>query len=98
VAVLRACGAGASAVRRLLLGATLALVVPAAVVGIVLERFVFGPALSHLAANYAALALDATTAEVLATLAGLALASAVAVLWVARQAGRESVVSGLASR
>jgi ABC-type antimicrobial peptide transport system permease subunit len=98
VAVLRASGAGASAVRRLLLGATLALVVPAAVVGIVLERFVFGPALSHLAASYAALALDATSAEVLATLAGLALASAVAVVWVARQAARESVVAGLASR
>jgi ABC-type lipoprotein release transport system permease subunit len=98
IAVLRACGAGAGAVRRLLLGATLALVVPAAVVGIVLERVVFGPALSHLAASYAALALDATSAEVLATLAGLALASAVAVVWVARQAARESVVSGLASR
>jgi ABC-type antimicrobial peptide transport system permease subunit len=98
VAVLRACGAGAGAVRRLLLGATLALVVPAAAVGIVLERFVFGPALSHLAASYAALALDATSAEVLATLAGLALASAVAVVWVARQAARESVVAGLASR
>ena len=98
VAVLRACGAGAGAVRRLLLGAALALVVPAALVGVVLERFVFGPALAHLAVNYATLALDATTAEVLATLAGLALAGAVAVIWVARLACRESVVSGLASR
>jgi hypothetical protein len=98
VAVLRACGAGPAAVRRLLLGSTLALIVPSAVVGIVLERFVFGPALSHLAVNYAALALQATPAEVLATLAGLAVAGAVAVVWVARQAGRESVVSGLASR
>ena len=34
VAVLRACGAGAGAVRRLLLGSVLALVVPAAVVGV----------------------------------------------------------------
>jgi hypothetical protein len=98
VAVLRACGAGAGAVRELLLGATLALVVPAAVVGVVLERFVFGPALSHLAVNYATLALDPTSAEILATLAGLAVASAVAVLWVARTASRESVVSGLAAR
>jgi ABC-type lipoprotein release transport system permease subunit len=98
VAVLRACGAGPDAVRQLLLGATLALVVPAAVVGIGLERLVFGPALSHLAVSYATLALAATSAEVLATLAGLGLASAIAVLWVARQASRESVVSGLASR
>jgi len=98
VAVLRACGAGPGAVRRLLLGAALALVVPAAVVGVLLERFVFGPALSHLAENYATLALDATTSEVLATLAGLAVAGAVAVVWVSRQASRESVVSGLASR
>jgi predicted lysophospholipase L1 biosynthesis ABC-type transport system permease subunit len=98
VAVLRACGAGPSAVRRLLFGAALALVLPAAVVGVLLERFVFGPALTNLAVNYAALALDATATEVLATLAGLALAAAVAVVWVARQASRESVVSGLASR
>lgn len=98
VAVLRACGAGAGAVRRLLFGATLAIIVPAGVVGVLLERFVFGPALSHLAVNYATLALVATSAEVVATLAGLALAGIIAVVWVARQAARESVVSGLAAR
>jgi ABC-type antimicrobial peptide transport system permease subunit len=98
VAVLRASGAGPSAVRRLLLGATLAIIVPAGVVGVLLERYVFGPALSHLAVNYASLALVATSGEVLATLAGLAVAGVVAVVWVARQAGRESVVSGLAAR
>jgi ABC-type antimicrobial peptide transport system permease subunit len=98
VAVLRACGAGPGAVRRLLLGATLALIVPAAIVGVALEKYVFGPALSRLAENYATLPLDATTAEVLATLAGLGLAGAVATFWVARQASRESVVTGLASR
>jgi len=98
VAVLRACGAGPGAVRRLLAGAAIALVLPAAVVGVLLERFLFGPVLARLAVNYAALALDASTVEVLATLAGLALAGAVAVVWVARQASRESVVSGLASR
>ena len=98
VAVLRACGAGSGAVRRLLFGAALALVVPAAAVGVLLEHFVFGPALANLAASYATLPLEATSAEVLATLAGLALAGTVAVVWVARQAARESVVSGLASR
>ncbi len=97
VAVLRACGAGAGAVRRLLLGATLALVVPAAVIGVLLERFVFGPALSRLAENYAMLPLDATLLEVLATLAGLGVAAGVAITWVARQSVRESVVAGLAA-
>ncbi len=97
VAVLRACGAGSLAVRQLLLGAALALIVPAAVVGVLLERLVLGPALARLAASYATLALDPTGGEVLATLAGLALAAAVAVLWVARQASRASVISGLAA-
>ncbi len=97
VAVVRACGAGPGAVRRLLVGAALALVVPAAIVGVLLERFVLGPALSHLAENYATLSLTAGPAEVFVTLAGLAIAAGVAVAWVSRQASRESVVEGLAS-
>jgi ABC-type antimicrobial peptide transport system permease subunit len=97
VAVLRAVGGGSCAVRRLLLGAALALVVPAAVVGVVLERFVFGPALSRLAVNYASLPLTATGPEVLVTVLGLLAAAALAVVWVARQAGRESVVAGLSA-
>ncbi|HWE13431.1 MAG TPA: hypothetical protein VG365_07970, partial [Solirubrobacteraceae bacterium] len=75
----------------------LALVVPAAVVGVVLERFVFGPALSRLAVNYASLPLTATGPEVLVTVLGLLAAAALAVVWVARQAGRESVVAGLSA-
>ena len=98
VAVLRACGAGQAAVRRLLLGAVLCILIPAAVVGIVLERLVFGPALANLAASYATLPLEATGVEVLATLAGLALTAGFAVFWVARQAARESVVAGLGSQ
>jgi ABC-type antimicrobial peptide transport system permease subunit len=97
LAVLRACGAGAGAVRRLLLGAVLALVVPAALAGVLLERLLLGPALSNLAINYATLELRAGTSEVLALLAGLALAAAACVWWVARAALRESVVAGLAA-
>jgi ABC-type lipoprotein release transport system permease subunit len=97
VAVLRACGASSPAVRRLLLGAVLALVIPAAAVGVALERVVLGPVLARLAAGYASLALGAGPLEVLETLLGLALAAGVAVAWVARQAARESVVKGLAS-
>jgi ABC-type antimicrobial peptide transport system permease subunit len=97
VSVLRAFGAGDAAVRRLLAGAVAALVIPAAVIGILLERLVLGPALSRLAAGYATLPLGATVPEIAAVLGGLAIAGAVAVLWVARQTTRETVVAGLRS-
>jgi ABC-type antimicrobial peptide transport system permease subunit len=97
VSVLRAFGAGNAAVRRLLAGAVAALVIPAAVIGIVLERLVLGPALGRLAAGYATLPLGATAPEIAAVLAGLALAGGFAVLWVARQTTRETVIAGLRS-
>ncbi len=95
VSVLRAFGAGGPAVRRLLAGAVIALVLPAAVIGVLLERFVLGPALSRLAASYVTLPLGATGLEIAAVLAGLALAGAIAVAWVARQATRENVIAGM---
>ncbi len=95
VAVLRACGAGAAGVRRLLAGAVLCMLIPAAVVGVLLERYALGPSLSRLAANYVTLPLRAGPAEIAITIAGLLLAAAVAVLWVARQAGRDPIVNGL---
>jgi ABC-type antimicrobial peptide transport system permease subunit len=98
VAVLRALGGGRPAVRRLLAGAVLALVVPAALLGVLLERLVLGPALARLAASYATLSLDASTLEIAAVLAGLAISGALAVVWVARQATRETVVAGLAGQ
>jgi ABC-type antimicrobial peptide transport system permease subunit len=97
IAVLRACGAGAGAVARVLAGAVVMLVVPAAILGVALERFVFGPALSHLAESYATLPLDAGVPEILAVLAGLALAAGAAVAYVSRQAARESVLEGLSA-
>jgi ABC-type antimicrobial peptide transport system permease subunit len=97
IAVLRACGAGGTAVARMLTGAVVMLVVPAAVIGVLLERLVFGPALSRLAENYATLPLDAGVPEILAVLAGLALAAVAAVAYVSRQASRESVVEGLSA-
>jgi hypothetical protein len=97
VAVLRATGAGAAAVRRLLAGVVLALVIPAAVFGILIEQLVLGPALAHLAASYATLELGASVAEMAAVVAGLLVAGMVAVLWVTRLATRETVVEGLAA-
>jgi ABC-type antimicrobial peptide transport system permease subunit len=95
IAVLRACGAGAGAIRRLLVGTVLALVVPAAVCGVLLERLLLGPALAKLAASYATLQLRASTTDVLALLVGLGFAVAATVWWVARSAVREPVVTGL---
>jgi ABC-type antimicrobial peptide transport system permease subunit len=95
VAVLRACGAGSRSVRRLLVGAAATLVIPAALLGIGLERLILAPALSRLAASYAALPLSTGAGEIGAVLAGVAAAGAVAVLWVTRQATREPVVAGL---
>jgi hypothetical protein len=66
------------------------------VLGTVLEWFVLGPLLSHLAINYATLSLIPSALQVLGLVAGLALAGAVAVVWVAAQAAREPVVNGLA--
>jgi hypothetical protein len=63
----------------------------------VLERFMLGPLLAHLAANYATLSLSASPAQISAVLGGLLVCSALAVLRVARQATRESVIAGLAA-
>jgi hypothetical protein len=96
LAVLRACGAGGPAVRRLLEGAVMALLIPASAIGIALEQLVLGPALSRLAASYATLPISASNVEMAAVLAGVAIAGAIAVLWVTRQVTRETVVGGLA--
>jgi ABC-type antimicrobial peptide transport system permease subunit len=95
VSVLQALGAGRTAISQLLAGAVAALVLPAAAIGILVERVLLGPALSSLAESYATLPLAATALEIAAVLGGLAVFSAVAVLWVARQATRQPVVAGL---
>jgi ABC-type lipoprotein release transport system permease subunit len=97
VAILRACGAGPVAVRRILVGAAAALVIPAAALAIPLEILVLGPALSRLAASYATLPLAPSPTEVITVVVGLAAAGAIAAAWVARQATRENVIEGLAA-
>ena len=72
--------------------------IPAAVVGVLLERLLLGPALAKLAINYATLALGrlCPSAAGDARRPGRRLRR-VAVAWVARQAAREPVVAGLAA-
>ncbi|HEX4307769.1 MAG TPA: ABC transporter permease [Solirubrobacterales bacterium] len=95
IAVLRACGAGAHSIRLLLAGAALAVLVPAAVVAVVLERLVLGPAVSRLAEGYASLALGADATEIGILLAGLALIGALAVWWVVRRLTAGPIAGGL---
>ena len=95
IGVLRACGAGAGAVRIVLAGAAATVVLPAAVAGVVLERLALGPALGQLAAGYASLALAAGAGEIVIVLAGLALFAAIAVLWVGRLTSAEPIVGAL---
>ncbi len=95
IALLRASGAGAGTVRLLLAGAAAAAVVPAALLGIVLERFALGPGMARLAIGYASLELSAGPVQIGVVLLGLAALATGAVLWVARQAAREPIVAAL---
>jgi ABC-type lipoprotein release transport system permease subunit len=95
IAVVRAFGAGPDGVRALLGGAAATVTLPAAVIGVALERWLLGPAMAARAAGYASLDLQAGTSEVLAVGIGLALLSALAVLWVGRRARLESIADGL---
>lgn len=94
IAVLRACGGGAGSIVRLLGGAAAAVVVPAVALGIIVERAVLGPVVSHIAAGYADLPLQADASAVITLLVGLTAVAAAAVGWVARQATRGPVFKG----
>ena len=96
IAQLRACGAGARSVRALLAGAALAVLAPAVVIGVALERLLLGPAIAHIAAGYAVLALGAGAKDLAILLAGLIALAGAAVTWVAARALAEPVARGLA--
>ena len=84
--VLRACGAGTRSVAQLLAGAAVCVLIPAAVIGVVVERTILGPVLSHIAVDYAVLPLAAGLGEIGLLVAGLLVIGGVAVAVVARQA------------
>jgi len=95
VALLRATGADRLTVALVLAGAALAVAVPAALAGIVLERVAFGPLVSHLAAGFAALALAPTLGQVALVTIGLLALAALATALVARRAMTEPITRGL---
>lgn len=95
IAVLRATGAPPGAVGAVLAGAAAALVVPAMVVAVVLQRFVLGPIVAELAADYATLPLGVGFTAIAYVGGGLAVIAALAVLVVTRNAVREPVAAGI---
>jgi ABC-type lipoprotein release transport system permease subunit len=95
VAVLRACGGDARTVATVLAGAALAVAVPAALAGVLLEWLVLGPVVARLAAGFAALPLAPSAGQVALVLGGLGLLAAAATAIVARRTMREPVIAGL---
>ena len=95
IATLRASGASAPALRRLLFGAAAAVCVPAALVGLAIEALVLSPGVSRLTAGYADLSPAPSAGQVVLAWAGLALGAAAVAGWTARLLLREPVVAGL---
>ncbi len=95
LALLRSAGASSGVIQRVLVGAALVLAVPAALLAVVLQRYVFAPLVGGGAAGYTDLQPTASalqSAGVVAAFGGLGLVAAVLV---ARRVLRETVVAGL---
>jgi ABC-type lipoprotein release transport system permease subunit len=95
LALLRAQGAATPTVLRVLLGAGLVLALPGALVAFLLQRLVFSPLVSELAAGYADLGTAASTAAVVGVTGGFVLFAVLAGGWVARRVVAEPPVHGL---
>jgi len=95
VALLRACGGDARTIAAVLAGAALAVAVPAAVAGVLLEWLVLGPLVAQRAAAFADLPLAPSAGQVALVLGGLLLLAAAATALVARRTLREPVIAGL---
>jgi ABC-type antimicrobial peptide transport system permease subunit len=95
VALLRALGADGPTIGLVLAGTAIAVAVPAAIAGIVLEVVAFGPLVARLAAGFAALPLAPTTGQIALVAGGLLTLSVIATVLVARSVLREPVVAGL---
>jgi ABC-type antimicrobial peptide transport system permease subunit len=95
VAVLRASGADAPTVGLVLGGAAVAVAVPAAIAGVLLELFALGPIVARLAAGFASLPLTPTAGQIALVVGGLVALAAAATAVVARRVLREPIVAGL---
>jgi ABC-type lipoprotein release transport system permease subunit len=76
-------------------GAALAVAVPGALLGALLEREVLAPVVARLAADYVSLPLAAGPAEIALVAAGVLALAAAAAGWSSRRSAREPIVAGL---
>ena len=95
VALLRAVGADGPTVGLVLAGAAVAVAIPAAIAGVVLEVVAFGPLVARLAAGFASLPLSPTLGQIALVTGGLLALAVIATALVARRVLREPVVAGL---
>jgi ABC-type lipoprotein release transport system permease subunit len=92
---LRATGADERALRRVLLGAALAVSAPATLLALALELVALAPLTERLTAGYADLPLQTEPVQVALVVLGLAAMAALASTWTAARLVREPVVAGL---
>jgi hypothetical protein len=97
IALLRASGAGARTIGLLLAGVVAVAAVPAALLGLLVERVALAPAVGALAAGYADVVPAVGLGQALLVTAGLAVLCALAAALVARRTIREPIVPGLRS-
>jgi ABC-type lipoprotein release transport system permease subunit len=95
IALLRAAGADTPTIALVLTGAALAVAVPAALAGVLIEWLVLGPVVARLAAGYAELPLAPALGQALLVAGGLLLLAAAATVLVARRTMREPILAGL---
>ena len=95
VALLRACGGDAGTVALVLLGASAAVAVPGALLGVALEAVLMGPLVARLAAGFASLPIAPSPGQVVLVVAGLLVLAGAATALVARRVLREPIVLGL---
>jgi putative ABC transport system permease protein len=95
VAVMRAFGAGRRTLALVFAGAAAAVVVPAVLLGALLESTLLAPVLGRLAAGYVSLPVTASLASVVLVAVAIAALAALASAWVARTLEREPIIAGL---
>jgi ABC-type lipoprotein release transport system permease subunit len=95
VALLRACGGDTRTIAAVFAGAALAVALPAAIAGVLLEWLLLGPLVARRAAGFADLPLAPSAGQVALVLGGLVLLAAAATALVARRTMREPVLAGL---
>jgi ABC-type lipoprotein release transport system permease subunit len=95
IALLRALGAGGAEIATVFAGAALAVAVPGALLGALLERELLAPLVSRLAGDYVSVPLGSGPGAIALVVAGFATLAALAASWSGRRSVRESIVAGL---